>query len=108
VGRITTGARTDDILTFLSQSLCIWSKSTDLPRVVPSSSAGASGSKLLGRCEWPLSIPLPPEVTIPSLLGGPTQTYRLPETFMERQVNASVQYELTIIIGRGRFRSDSQ
>ncbi|KAG6862470.1 hypothetical protein C0995_000016 [Termitomyces sp. Mi166 len=101
-GRIITGAHADDSCKFLTQSIPIWSKSPDVPRV-PSPSEGASKSKLLGRCEWPLSIPLPRTVTIPNESGSP-HIYSLPETFLERHTAASIQYDFTIRISRGMLR----
>ncbi|RDB25527.1 hypothetical protein Hypma_006735 [Hypsizygus marmoreus] len=105
-GRIITGASVHDSSTFLSLSLPIWSKSTDIPRV-PSPSEGASKSKLLGHCEWPLSIPLPRTVSVPNGTGG-VETCRLPETFLERHTTASIQYDFAIVISRGKLRADSQ
>lgn len=105
-GRIITGANAGDTVTFLNHSLPIWSKSRDVPRI-PSPSEGASKAKLLGRCEWPLSIPLPRTVVAPNGTGS-KETYHLPETFLERHTNASVQYDFTIHISRGLTRSDSR
>ncbi|KAF8071809.1 hypothetical protein FPV67DRAFT_1560575 [Lyophyllum atratum] len=105
-GRIITGANASDAFTFLNQSLPIWSKVTDIPRV-PSPSEGASKSKLLGRCEWPLSISLPRTVTVPDGTGS-METCNLPETFLERHTIASIQYDFTIHISRGMLRADSQ
>lgn len=105
-GRIITGANTSDSFTFLSQSLPIWAKSADIPRVT-SPSERASSNKLLGHCQWPLSIHLPRNVTVPSSQGV-LQTYRLPETFLERHTSASIQYDFAIRISRGRLRSDAQ
>ncbi|KAF5372740.1 hypothetical protein D9615_010121 [Tricholomella constricta] len=105
-GRIITGANAGDSFTFLSHSLPIWSKSLDVPRL-PSPSEGASKSKLLGRCEWTLSIPLPRTVTVLNGTGSP-ETCHLPETFLERHTIASIQYDFTIQISRGMLRVDSQ
>ncbi|KAG6865794.1 hypothetical protein C0991_011786 [Blastosporella zonata] len=104
-GRIISGSGSEDSFKFLSQSLPIWSKSSDVPRA-PSPTDAASKSKLLGRCEWPLSIPLPATVTIPNESGS-MQTYRLPETFLERRTPASIQYDFTIQISRGMLRTNS-
>lgn len=77
-----------------------------MPRA-PSPSAGTSQSKLLGHCVWPLSIPLP-KTAVCSNGTGDMQAFRLPETFLERHTSASVQYDFTILISRGKLRSDSQ
>ena len=104
-GRIISGAVSNDTFTFLNQTLPIWSKSLDCPRV-PSPSEGASSTKLLGHCVWPLSIPIPRSVEVPSG-GGDVRSYRLPETFLERYTKVSIQYDLSIIISRGGLRSDN-
>jgi hypothetical protein len=104
-GRIISGAGSNDTFTFLNQTLPIWSKSLDSPRV-PSPSEGASSTKLLGHCFWPLSIPIPRAVEVPSG-GGDVRSYRLPETFLERYTKVSIQYDLSIIISRGGLRSDN-
>jgi hypothetical protein len=106
-GRILTGANADDSYTFLDLTHPIWSKSPNDPRV-PSSSEGANSNKLHGLCVWPLSIPIPKVVGIPSSQGDAPQIFQLPETFLERHSGASVQYDLTIRISRGKLRSDSQ
>ncbi|EAU85673.2 hypothetical protein CC1G_10945 [Coprinopsis cinerea okayama7 len=104
-GSIISGASSSESFVFLNQTLPIWSKCLDIPRV-PSPSEGASSSKLIGRCEWPLSIPLPRTVDIPTA-SGDVRTYRLPETFLERYTSVSIQYNLTIVISRGKLRSDN-
>lgn len=68
---------------------------------------GTTGTKLLGHCVWKLSIVLPRAVTLPSSLGEPGP-FRLPETFLERHTRASIQYDLGILISRGKLRADSQ
>lgn len=109
VGRIVTGGHTSDSLTFLDKSLSIWAKSPEIPKV--SSSEGMSGNKLIGYYKWPLSISLPRDVVVPWSTGTATmqlRKYRLPETFLERHIEVSVVYRFTIVIGRGRLRSDSR
>ena len=36
------------------------------------------------------------------------RSFRLPETFLERQTRVSVQYDLTIIVSRGKLRADNR
>lgn len=78
----------------------------DTPRL-PSPSQGTTANKLFGHCVWPLSIPLPRTVAVPTG-SGETRTCRLPETFLEQNTRVSVQYDLTINISRGRLRSDNR
>jgi len=101
-GRVITGPRPDETVTFMTIVHPIWARSADTPRM-PSPSQGTNGSKLVGDCVWSFSIPLPKTVA----LGSDTQ-FRLPETFSEREVAASVQYDLTIHVSRGKLRADSQ
>ncbi len=105
-GRIITGSQIDDCFIFLTLTQPIWAKSMETPRV-PSPSEGASSNKLIGHCVWPLSIPLPRMVTVPSG-SGDERSFRLPETFLERNTRVSVQYDLTINILRGMLRTDNR
>jgi hypothetical protein len=76
--------------------------------------SGAAGShyhgKLSGDYHWPFSISLPKEVTLadPARKHGAVQTYRLPQTFLERTMRASVYYELCVHIARSTFRVDNK
>ncbi|KAF9453506.1 hypothetical protein P691DRAFT_755560 [Macrolepiota fuliginosa MF-IS2] len=105
-GRVITGSSTNDCFVFLNHVLPIWSKSPEAPRL-PSSSEGTTGAKLLGQCVWPLSITLPRTVGVPTG-SGESRACRLPETFLERHTQVSVQYDITLTISRGKLRSDSQ
>jgi hypothetical protein len=80
---------------FLNTSGVIWRQSFGDPR-----SPERPAEKLGGDHTWPISIPLP--TTVQPL----TKTYRLPGTFLERDVRASITYDLAIRISRGRFRKD--
>ncbi|KAJ6531970.1 hypothetical protein B0H19DRAFT_1273145 [Mycena capillaripes] len=96
-GRIVTDSSVDGTYVFLNQSLPLWSKTE-------SRSSGAA-TKLLGACVWPFSIPLPKAV---SLKDGDDTLYRLPETFLERHTQASISYEISVLVSRGKLRADSQ
>ncbi|KAG7089409.1 hypothetical protein E1B28_011097 [Marasmius oreades] len=102
-GRITTSPKIEDNHTFLTVTHTIWSKSSDVVRV-PSASESATGSKLVGRCAWPFSIPLPRKA---KEIGGDVESHPLPETFRESDVHASVQYEVTVHVARGKLRTDN-
>ncbi|KAJ7761955.1 hypothetical protein DFH07DRAFT_739629 [Mycena maculata] len=97
-GRIITGSNIDDQYTFLSQSLPLWSKAD--------SRASGDAPKLLGTCLWPFSIPLPKAVSLKD--GGHDTLFRLPETFLERHTRASISYEISVLVSRGKLRADSQ
>lgn len=105
-GRVLTGSSSDDCFVFLNHVLPVWSKSQDASRI-PSDSEGTMGTKLHGDCIWPLSIALPRTVEVPTG-SSETRFCRLPETFLERQTQVSVQYDFTLHISRGKLRADSQ
>ncbi|KAF5391524.1 hypothetical protein D9757_002500 [Collybiopsis confluens] len=102
-GRIITGPRPEDTVTFLDIRQNLWARSADAPRT-PSPSEGTSGSKLYGDCIWSFSIPIPRSGTV----GKSGTQSRLPETFSERDLDVNIQYDLTVHVSRGKFRGDSQ
>ncbi|KAF9267938.1 hypothetical protein L218DRAFT_654005 [Marasmius fiardii PR-910] len=102
-GRIITSARVEDNHTFLTVTHPIWNKSSDVLRA-PATSQGTTGSKLVGRCTWPFSVPLPRTV---NQMGRDAESHSLPETFRESDMHASVQYELTVHVARGKLRADN-
>ena len=104
-GRILTGSHIDDSFAFLNHTQPIWAKYPDFPRL-PSPSDAALSDRLLGHCVWPLSIPIARTVNAPTGAGD-TRSFRLPETFLERNTRVSVQYDLTINVSRGKLRSDN-
>ncbi|KAJ7476020.1 hypothetical protein FB451DRAFT_265030 [Mycena latifolia] len=97
-GRIVTGSSVDDTYIFLTQSLPLWSKTE-------SRSSGAA-TKLLGACVFPFSIPLPKAVSLKD--DSHDTLFRLPETFLERHTRASISYEISVAVSRGKLRADSQ
>ncbi|KAJ7455297.1 hypothetical protein B0H11DRAFT_2161071 [Mycena galericulata] len=97
-GRIVTGSSVDDTYIFLNQSLPLWSKAE-------SRTTGAA-TKLLGACVWPFSISLPKAVSVKD--GSHDTLFRLPETFLERHTRASISYEISVLVSRGKLRADSQ
>ncbi|KAJ7364223.1 hypothetical protein DFH08DRAFT_682227 [Mycena albidolilacea] len=97
-GRIITGSSVDETYVFLNQSLPLWSKTE--------SRISGAATKLLGTCVWPFSIPLPKAVSLKD--SGNDTLYRLPETFLERHTRASVSYEISVLVSRGKLRADSQ
>ncbi|KAK2460956.1 hypothetical protein APHAL10511_007426 [Amanita phalloides] len=104
-GRIITGANSTDAFTFLSETLPVWSKSPESSGI-PSPSQGVSANKLAGHCVWPISMTLPKAVNVPGV-DGEACFYRLPETFLERHTKVSVQYDLSLVICRGKLRTSN-
>ncbi|KAJ6507885.1 hypothetical protein C8R47DRAFT_60614 [Mycena vitilis] len=108
-GQIVTGPQDRDRLFFLETSTPLWLKGMANPRDVNPAGPQFNG-KLSGDYQWPFSISLPTEVTIPNPAGKPgaMQTYRLPQTFLERTIRASLYYEICVHIARSTFRVDNK
>ncbi|KAF9041999.1 hypothetical protein BDZ89DRAFT_1128688 [Hymenopellis radicata] len=64
--------------------------------------------KLHGQNEWPFSLDIPKEITVDETdaqtHAGP---FRLPQTFLEKNVQASVQYDLVVNMKRTGFASSN-
>jgi len=103
-GKIITGSGTGDACSFLSYSHPLWSKAMGNPR---SPSDARHSGKLVGTYSWPFSIALPKKVALEATPGSPMQSYRLPQTFVERYTRVSIQYELVVNITRTKLRADS-
>ena len=90
-----------------------WARTNGDPRSVsPTSDASTSSNtkkfdgKLSGNYTWPFSFPFPKEVAM--AIQGEQQMYPTPQTFLERDKNGSVQYELVLRLTHGILRSDSK
>ncbi|KAF8917285.1 hypothetical protein CPB85DRAFT_1215524 [Mucidula mucida] len=101
-GRIITGAYSDGAMSFLDLSTPIWGKSSEGSSRTPSPT---DSNKLTGRHTLPFSISLPRTVDITTKTD--TQTFSLPETFLERDSLVTVQYDITVTLSRGKLRADS-
>ncbi|KAF7357120.1 hypothetical protein MSAN_01306100 [Mycena sanguinolenta] len=87
-GSVITGPMADERTTFWKYSTCLWTRKTAPADV---------GNRV---CSF--SIPIPTEVC----LKGNPETFRLPETFLERHTRVTVLYELSVTLSRGMFRPD--
>lgn len=103
-GKIVTGAGSGDVYIFLNHSHPLWSKDMGNPRAP--SDVRHSG-KLLGSYSWPFSFKLPKKVALKPTPSAATQSYRLPQTFLEKYTTASIQYDLVVNIARTKLRPDS-
>jgi hypothetical protein len=73
-----------------------------------STEQGDYKGKLRGEYIWPVSVEIPKTTNV---FRGPRaagQVYDLPQTFLEPNIRASVEYTLTIRISRSMLRSDSK
>ncbi|KAF8645793.1 hypothetical protein AX16_007574, partial [Volvariella volvacea WC 439] len=105
-GQFITSAYDQGTFTFLEHTMTIWSKTS-------SSSARESavtGSKLSGGYSWPFCIPFPEETTLPHPNGKnvPAKLVHTPASILKRSIGATIQYELTLRVCRGWFKSDSR
>ena len=102
-GRIVTGAGSEDVFKFLDHTSVIWNKLMGDPR---STERGDYKGKLNGDYVWPVSVEIPPTNVCPGF--RPTnEVYDLPQTFLEPNIRASVEYTLSIRISRSMLRADS-
>lgn len=60
--------------------------------------------KLAGSYSWPFSFPFPQEAPA----GGAGSASPTPQSFAEKHVRGSVQYELVLRMSHGILRSDSK
>ncbi|KAJ7762030.1 hypothetical protein DFH07DRAFT_417656 [Mycena maculata] len=96
-GQIIPGPADKEAFTFVEVASTLWSKEND-PR----------NARLSGHYQWPFSLEMPITVTIPATKYFPSETFRLPQTFLERRVSTSIQYVFVVHIDRGRFRVNSR
>lgn len=70
---------------FLECSKMLWERST-------------SNEKLQGQVEWPFSLEIPKEI----MLEDPEDPgpFRLPQTLLEKTSQASVQYDILVVMKR--------
>lgn len=103
-GRIMTGQGPGSTYTFLDLLIPLWSKSMGDPRNPETTTEGKYRGKLHGEYMWPFALSIPPEVILPAGPHNDPQVFRLPESFWERHTRASVQYDVTLHVTRGKLR----
>ncbi|KAJ3501070.1 hypothetical protein NLJ89_g9505 [Agrocybe chaxingu] len=127
-GRIITSSYEGGSYTFLEQSIINWTRSNGDPRsLLPEPSSGSSpvarsnsnfstfptsnvrtkkyDGKLSGDYAWSFAFSFPSEVSMP---GTSSSTCPAPQTFVEKGINGTVQYELVLRMTHGMLRSDSK
>ncbi|CAA7259379.1 unnamed protein product [Cyclocybe aegerita] len=112
-GRIVTSFSDIGYYTFLDHSCTLWDKSMGDPRA-PGVGTKFDG-KLTGDYELSFSFPFPTEVDISSgTVGKGKRVARAalvcptPQTFLERDISANVEYELVLQITHGILRTVSK
>lgn len=122
-GQVITGPNRGEQMTFIDISHTLWSQADGEQLTIrpnhsnaPATQGGISGTdgtdgtdssqssklkgKLQGEYTWPFSIDLPRQV----VLGG--KAFSLPQTFYERHARASITYEVSLQLARGKLRTD--
>jgi len=127
-GQVITGANQGEQLTFVDIQRTLWSQSDGEPQNTSSDSgdstpvpllnpggANSSGTpppspkftgKLQGDYTWHFSIELPKQVVVPFGNRNEPQVFRLPQTFNERHARASICYDVSLRLNRGKLRAD--
>ncbi|TFK49960.1 hypothetical protein OE88DRAFT_1645739 [Heliocybe sulcata] len=98
-GKITgrlINTRTSGYDIFCRLKHTVWNPSAAQP------SPGEYTAKLKGPYSWPFSIELPPEVYVRGV------AYPLPPTFQDKDVQFTVQYDISVRLRRGRMQTDSK
>ena len=113
-GRIITSAYDGGSHTFLEHPIAAWTRAHGDPRTMLLAPVGAAAGsvarpkkfdgKLAGSYSWPFSFPFPQEVPA----GGAAAASPTPQSFTEKHVRGSVQYELVLRMSHGILRSDSK
>ncbi|KDQ56976.1 hypothetical protein JAAARDRAFT_35575 [Jaapia argillacea MUCL 33604] len=114
MGRLISTAANGD-KTFLKMSHPLWSASQGPPSSEPQSNRSSPVSsneqvgKLLGKYTWPFTITMPKDVAMKgrSRKEQP-KAYRLPPTFLVKNIHFTVQYELLVHIQRPSLHIDNK
>jgi hypothetical protein len=107
------GINPEEQLTFIDISLTLWTQSDGVPKNAragdspPSQGGGKFTGKLKGEYIWPFSIDLQKEVMLPSGVdSNKVDPFTPPQTFNERKTLASINYEISVRVVRGRWKAD--
>ncbi len=111
-GKLLTGQSSDSWV-FLEEIKVLWARGMGNPQVFSSSCNEDYRGKMAGKYDWDFSLPIPAQVITPpgsssSMTSQGSGPFRLPQTFLERNIRAGIQYELFVSIKRPRFHSDSR
>lgn len=103
-GQIVSSGHFSTACVFLDELKTLWCKEMGDPR--HPSSTRFSG-KLSGSYLWAFSFALPSHVTL-NACSTQSGLFRLPEAFLERHSQISIQYDIEAHIVRSRFRVNSK
>ncbi|KAF5326885.1 hypothetical protein D9619_004143 [Psilocybe cf. subviscida] len=116
LGQFITGANQGEQLSFIDISHTLWTQTDGEPRNVNSGDGDSSpttpnpptkySGKLVGNYTWSFSIDLPKQVVVPYGKQNEPQIFTPPQTFNERHTRASINYEVSLRLGRNKLRVD--
>jgi hypothetical protein len=114
-GQIVTGSRPEESIPFLEHRTCLWpgssthinSEATTASSASNNPSPVASESGNGSYHHWPFVVHLPKHLSIDDGTGV-QQTYRLPQTLMERNSPVGINYHIAVKVSRRRFHTDSK
>lgn len=101
-GRVITGAGPTDSITFLDVVVPLWAKASSRSSSPLAGQAENMPPKLHGTFKFPFSIPLP------TTAAFEYQKFSLPHSFSEKHTRASVVYELSVHVSRGKMRANNK
>lgn len=101
-GRVITGAGPSDSIAFLDVVVPLWAKASSRSSSPLAGQAENMPPKLHGTFKFPFSIPLP------TTAAFEYQKFSLPHSFSEKHTRASVVYELSVHVSRGKMRANNK
>ncbi|KAK0446292.1 hypothetical protein EV421DRAFT_1933470 [Armillaria borealis] len=110
-GKLLTGQSSDSWV-FLEETKVLWVRGMRNPRVSSSSFNEDHRGKMVGKYVWDFSLPIPAQVITPpgsssSMNSQGSGPFRLPQTVLEWNIRAGIQYELFVSIKRSRLHLTS-
>ncbi|KAG9221104.1 hypothetical protein CCMSSC00406_0005457 [Pleurotus cornucopiae] len=104
-GKLISGstASAPPMLTFLDFSHTVWDRDMPHPQSLTPTHPQFDGKLSPGEYTWPFSFIFPSGVTLAGCHAS-----HLPHTFLERDLNGNVQYELVLRLVRGKFKPDKK
>ncbi|KAF4563317.1 hypothetical protein EYR36_003758 [Pleurotus pulmonarius] len=104
-GKLISGstASAPPVLTFLDFSHTVWDRDMPHPQSLIPTYPQLDGKLSPGEYTWPFSFIFPSGATLVGYHAS-----HLPHTFLERDLNGNVQYELVLRLVRGKFKPDKK
>ncbi|KAG6825717.1 hypothetical protein H0H92_002717 [Tricholoma furcatifolium] len=106
-GSIITSGTEEGTHPFLNKSHTIWSKAFGNPRYASATqNVRHRGNLDPGEYTWPFAITIPTSFEYSPEPGARALSFQTFESFLERDIPVTVQYDIILTIGRGSMRPD--